>query len=240
MGKMQLHAANTSVFILAAGRGERMRPLTDSLPKPLLQVNGKSLLEYHLERLKNQGFRNIVINIDHFGEKIIEAIGNGNQFGLNIHYSDERSTGALETAGGIHRALPLFDSDTIIVINGDIWSDFDYTKLLPLSTQLATLVLVENPAHNTNGDFSICAKTDGQCNATTPKSDEKTYTYSGIGLYKKALFNDLTAGKSKLAPLLYNAAEENQLGAIIHEGDWFDIGTPERLEEINCLVQKRL
>ena len=229
---------NTSVFILAAGRGERMRPLTDTLPKPLLQVNGKNLLEHHLERLKIQGFKNIVINIDHLGEKVVDSIGNGDKFGLNIRYSDERPTGALETAGGIHKALPLLESEAFIVINGDVWSGFDYTKLLMVSQKLAMIVLVENPTHNPNGDFSAQLDEHHQLTAMAPKPSERTYTFSGIGLYQKALFKQLSTGKQKLAPLLYSAAKADQLGALFCEEEWFDIGTPERLDEINQLLQK--
>jgi len=234
-----LKAEDTSVFILAAGRGERMRPLTDTLPKPLLCVDGKSLLEHHLLRLKNQGFKNIVINIDHLGDKIIDLLGDGHQLGLNIRYSDERSTGALETAGGILKVLPKLESEAFIVINGDVWSNFDYTKLLSSSQQLATIVLVENPAHHKAGDFSVSPYKNEMLNATTPIVSEKTYTYSGIGFYRKALFDNLPTGKHKLAPLLHNAIAMEQLGALLFEGEWFDIGTPERLDEINRIVQER-
>lgn len=233
-------AENTSVFILAAGRGERMRPLTDALPKPLLTVNGQSLLEHHLKRLKNFGFKNIVINIDHLGEKIINAMGDGQHLGLNICYSDEQATGALETAGGIHKALSLLKSNSFIVINGDVWCNFDYTQLLSCTQKLATIVLVENPAHNPAGDFSLNSNENSWSDAVAARKGEKSFTYSGIGIYQKKLFNNLNTGKHRLAPLLYQAAETKQLGAIICKEEWFDIGTPERLEKINRLVQHRI
>lgn len=230
---------NISVLILAAGRGERMRPLTDSLPKPLLHVDGKSLLEHHLEKLKANGFKNIVINIDHFGSKITDLLGDGQQLGLNIKYSDERSTGALETAGGIQQALPLLKSESFLVINGDVWSNFDFSKILSQPLRLGTIVLVKNPDHNASGDFAVSPAINGSLNAKAPIKNETTYTFSGIGYYKKVLFDELPKGKNKLAPILFKAAESEQLGALISNDEWFDIGTPQRLEEINELLLKR-
>lgn len=233
---LDLAAKDTSVFILAAGRGERMRPLTDSTPKPLLQVGPYSLLEHHLLRLQQLGFQHIVINIDHLGEQIIDQIGDGSRFKLDIQYSDERSSGALETAGGIQKALPLISSDYFIALNADIWTDFNFHQLLNCRAQSATLVLVANPQHNINGDFKL--QTDSRYALAKRKTNinentNENYTFSGIGLYHKTLFKDLTPGKSKLAPLLFQATDNNQVDGLLHSGQWNDIGTPERLKELN-------
>lgn len=232
-------ARNTSVFILAAGRGERMRPLTDTLPKPMLHVDGKSLLEHHLEKLAIQGFKDVVINVDYLADNIISEFNDGKRFGLKIRYSDERPTGALETAGGIIKALPLLKSNTFIVINSDIWTNFHYANLLSSTQKLATIVLVKNPLHNSKGDFSTSLHQDKTLNATVPRKNVNTYTYSGIGLYKKQLFHGLAKEKNKLAPLLYKTAEKEQLGALLCDEEWFDIGTPQRLKEINTLIKDR-
>ncbi len=238
LDSLQLKAVDTSVFILAAGRGERMRPLTDSLPKPLLKVGDQSLLEHHLTRLQKMGFQHIIINIAHLGEKIQHQIGNGANYGLCIEYSDERDTGALETAGGIGKALNRIRSDYFLCLNADIWTDFNFLQLLTARTQAGTIVLVNNPPHNNSGDFAVSnCKHKTQpllAERPSPRAEQSTYTFSGIGLYAKTLFTNLPAGKQRLAPLLFQATDSQQLDALIHQGTWLDIGTPQRLTQLNA------
>ncbi len=225
-------AKETSVFILAAGRGERMRPLTDHTPKPLLKIGEHSLIAHHLVRLKQFGFKNIIINIAHLGEQIIDAIGDGSEFDLNVSYSDERESGALETAGGIKKVLELTKANSILVINGDVWTDYDFSTL-PASKLNNHIVLVPNPTHNPKGDFSL--NEDRGC-ATRPAQSEEiepTYTFSGIGIYSKELFDQVRLDeKTPLGPLLFECADKGELGASIYNGEWHDIGTPERLDLI--------
>ncbi|MCM2681290.1 N-acetylmuramate alpha-1-phosphate uridylyltransferase MurU [Echinimonas agarilytica] len=217
-----------TAMILAAGRGERMRPLTDHLPKPLLEVNHKPLIVWHIERLARLGIEIIVINHAYLGSKIVEALGDGSQYGVSIHYSAE-TEGALETAGGIVKALPLLGDEPFLLVNGDVWSDFDFGALqsLELST-LAKLVMIPNPEHNPNGDFVVhngvlSHKIDGQI----------SFTYSGIGLYSPKLFAQLSVERAPLAPLLYRAMEQQLISAEIYHGQWCDVGTPERLQQLN-------
>ena len=223
----------TSVVILSAGHGTRMLPLTKDTPKPLLKVGDKSLIEHHLIRLKELGFSQIIINIAYLGEKIRSALGNGSRYGLSIKYSDEAETGALETAGGLKAALPLIKSDPFLVINADIWTDFNFCELLtlPLKTQ-ARLVMVNNPPHNSGGDFSL--------SETGLLSDKKenSATFSGIALYKKSIFNDLAQGKYALAPIFQSLIKQQRIEGIKYNGQWKDIGTPERLNEINLIYQQ--
>jgi MurNAc alpha-1-phosphate uridylyltransferase len=206
-----------TAMILAAGLGTRMRPLTNHRPKPLLEVGGKPLIEWHIERLKASGFTDIIINVAYLGQQIIGYLGDGSKYGVTITFSDEQSEGALETAGGIVKALPLL-SDTFLVVNGDIWTDFSYECKFELKkNQLAHLILVDNPEHNPTGDFFLI------------NSKEK-YTFSGIGYYSKKMFNGLEYGKQALAPLLFKAVNEKKLTTQYYRGAWHDIGTPERLE----------
>ncbi len=206
-------------MILAAGRGERMRPLTDNTPKPLLEVKGKPLIVWHIEKLVDKGFKTIIINIDHLGEQILQSLGDGSIWGIKIIYSDERETGALETAGAIIKALP-FLSEIFLVVNGDIWCDYDFQLDFHLDNKLAHLVLVPNPEHNPNGDFQYL---------------ESYYTFSGIGYYSKKIFENLSAGKRPLAPILKELISEEKISFELHSGVWSDIGTPERLNEVNAL-----
>ncbi|MEA3419595.1 MAG: nucleotidyltransferase family protein [Campylobacterota bacterium] len=212
-------------MILAAGRGERMRPLTDKIPKPLLEVGGIPLIVWHIERLAHDGFYDIVINIAHLSYQIPEALGDGSEWGVNITYSDEHKEGALESAGGIVKALPLLGDEPFLVVNGDIWSDyeFDHTKILPEGI-LAYLILVPNPEHNPEGDFAL---------NDSFVVDAKQYTFSGIGYYSPKLFESVSYGKSALAPLLREAMKEGKVTGELYEGEWLDIGTPERLEALN-------
>jgi len=212
-------------MILAAGRGERLRPLTDTTPKPLLTVGRKSLIEYHLENLAKAGITQIIINTAWLAEKIHHALGNGNRYGISITYSDEDE--ALETAGGIIRALPLLGEKPFLVINGDIFTDFDFASLKPLdATMQAHLILVTNPEHHRQGDFSIC-------HGLLSNQTENRYTYSGIGLYSPRFFSDYKMEKLALAPLLRNKAEKQCISAQLYDGKWTDVGNIERLLSLN-------
>ena len=209
-----------TAMILAAGLGSRMRPLTNHTPKPLLEIGGKPLIVWHIERLRDAGFKHIVINVAYLGQMIIDYLGDGSKYGVEISFSDEQNEGALETAGGIVNALPLL-SDTFLVVNGDVWTDYSFDSDFTLSSgSLAHLILIDNPEHNLKGDFFL----DGT---------EERYTFSGIGYYSKEMFKSLPYGKQALAPLLFKAIEENSLRTEYFSGVWYDIGTPERLESLN-------
>ena len=204
-------------MILAAGRGKRMRPLTDTLPKPLLEVKNKPLIIYIIEKLVRNGFKTIVINIAHLGYKIPQALGNGKRWGIDIIYSDEQEEGALESAGGIIKALPHL-GEKFLVVNGDVWCDYEFDNNFDLKDKLAHLILVQNPDHNQDGDFYF--------------NDEK-YTFSGIGYYSSEIFKSLTYGSKPLAPILRKNIELNNISFELYNGIWRDIGTPQRLKEIN-------
>ncbi|GHA16043.1 mannose-1-phosphate guanylyltransferase [Arenicella chitinivorans] len=218
----------TTVLILAAGRGARMRELTQHTPKPLIKLGQHSLIEHHLMRLAALGFKDIVINIAYLAEQISAALGDGSRYGLRIRYSDESSTGALETAGGIANALPLLKSDHFIVINSDIYTDFDYRQLLDVTDHHAHLVLVPNPAHNPLGDFGLTQ----QGIVVRKKSPEPTYTFSGIARYAKLLFSDVPVKKQPLSPVFDTLIQQGTLHGCLYNGLWQDVGTPERLKEI--------
>jgi len=213
-------------MILAAGRGERMRPLTDVLPKPLLEVRGKPLIVWHIEKLVKAGFKEIIINIAHLGYKIPEVLGDGSRWGVNIIYSDEQESGALESAGGIVKALPLLGDEPFLVVNGDVFCDYAFDVNFNLENNLAHLILVPNPEHNKNGDF-------GLKNASVLNQDDIQYTFSGIGYYNPKLFENLEVTKSALAPLLRAEIENKNISGELFSGTWHDIGTPQRLKEIN-------
>jgi MurNAc alpha-1-phosphate uridylyltransferase len=213
-------------MILAAGRGERLRPLTDSTPKPLLEVRGKPLIVYHLEALRKAGFNEIVINLSWLGDQIRTRLGNGSEFGVGIEYSEEAE--ALETAGGILQALPLL-GERFVVVNGDVFTDYDFVALKPAeksADRLAHLVLVDNPQHNNAGDFSLERTIVG--NDGAPR-----HTFSGIAQYHRSFFDGLAPGKQALAPLLRAAAAEGQVSGELFSGLWVDIGTAERLQRLN-------
>jgi MurNAc alpha-1-phosphate uridylyltransferase len=214
-------------MILAAGRGERMRPLTDHTPKPLLKVGGKSLIVWHLERLAKAGFKEIVINHAHLGEQLEQALGDGGQWGMHIQYSPEKI--ALETAGGIANALPLLGAEPFLVVNGDTFTEIDFgvlTNALQANNH-THLVLVNNPPQHPNGDFAIEA-------GRLKNTGEKMLTFSGVGVYHPDLFASVTRGEpAKLAPLLRQAIAENQATAEYYQGVWHDIGTPERLNMLD-------
>ncbi len=218
------------VMILSAGRGERMRPLTDTLPKPLLLVGNKPLIVWHVEKLVQSGFKEIVINIAHLGQKIIDTLGDGSQFGAKILYSDERDSGALESAGGIKKALSLLGDEVFLVVNGDVFCSYTFDSSFELKDKLAHLILVQNPLHNPNGDFGL--------NDTLVLNEaNKKYTFSGIGYYNSALFDSIESGASALAPLLRLEIQKNTISGELYKGDWHDIGTPQRLNDINTRLQ---
>lgn len=214
-------------MILAAGRGERMRPLTDHIPKPLLKVGGKPLIVWHLERLAKAGFKEVVINHAHLGEQIEQALGDGSQWGLHINYSPERI--ALETAGGIANAMPLLGADPFLVVNGDTFTEIDFGVLTHAlkANNHAHLVLVSNPPQHPNGDFAIEA-------GRLKNIGEQMLTFSGVGVYHPGLFASVTRGEpAKLAPLLRQAIAESKATAEYYQGVWHDIGTPERLNMLD-------
>ncbi|NOY61669.1 MAG: nucleotidyltransferase family protein [Gammaproteobacteria bacterium] len=213
-------------MILAAGRGERMRPLTDTTPKPLLSVGGKPLIEHLLPRLSASGITRIVINHAHLGEQLPATLGDGSRFGVHIDYSAEPD-GGLETGGGIINALPLLKSDPFIVINGDIWCDYPLSNLPHSFPGLAHLVLVDNPAHHLCGDFAII---DSQLTTDA----EPRYTFSGIGVYRHRFFADCTQSHLPLAPLIRKHAASANVSAEHYAGEeWIDIGTPQRLKSLD-------
>jgi len=213
-------------MILSAGRGERMRPLTDSLPKPLLEVHSKPLIVWHIEKLVKSGFEEIIINIAHLGEKIVDYLGDGSKYGIKIIYSDERDEGALESAGGIVKALALLGNEVFMVVNGDVYSDYEFDSKFDLGDDLAHLILVENPPHNVDGDFTF---EEG----IVTNNDSNKKTFSGIAYYNPKMFTSLNYGKSALAPLIREMIPTKKISASLHNGCWHDIGTPKRLEDIN-------
>jgi nucleotidyltransferase family protein len=227
-------------MILAAGRGERMRPLTNNCPKPLLQVGKEPLIGWHLRRLKQAGITEIVINHAWLGEKIEEKLGDGYQYGVKISYSPERN-GGLETAGGIATALPLLGDEPFLVVNGDILTDIDFQTAFQISDMLiqqkksAYLWLVPNPPHNPNGDFVL--DSDGRIYPDN-KAKGETLTFSGMGVYQPTLFKNTPAHQiAKLAPLLRIAMNNNSVIGEKHNGLWLDVGTVERLETANKLAE---
>ncbi|WP_374339270.1 N-acetylmuramate alpha-1-phosphate uridylyltransferase MurU [Methyloversatilis sp.] len=222
-------------MILAAGRGERMRPLTDRLPKPMLEVGGKPLIVWHIEGLIAAGIRELVINHAHLGHKMVEALGDGSELGARIAWSAEPA-GALETAGGIAHARHLLGDTPFVVVNGDIWCNADFAALAQAASalhaegDLAHLLLVPNPAHNPGGDFVVRG---------TRVFDDSTdrLTFSGIGAYHPSLFDGLDPDTpAKLAPLLRAAMREGRVSGALHRGHWYDVGTPQRLAEVDALA----
>ena len=210
-------------MILAAGRGERMRPLTDRIPKPLLPLAGKPLIVWLIERLARAGIRNLVINHAHLGEQIEAVLGDGDAWGVQIRYSAEGR--ALETGGGILHALPLIDAESFLVVNGDVWSDIDLAHLRLNRGDLAHLVMVDNPTHNPHGDFHLAS---GRLHGL----GEPRLTFSGVGVYLPQLFDGCHAGAFPLAPLLRDAMALGRVGGTLHTGEWTDVGTPQRLAQL--------
>jgi len=217
-------------MILAAGRGERLRPLTDRLPKPLIEAGGKPLIGWHLERLAAAGCREVVVNVSHLGEKIVERLGDGAAYGLRVAFSREAQP--LETAGGMALARALLGAEPFLLVNGDVYCEVDFSRLrgVALGERLAHLVLVPNPAHHPAGDFTLDAGKVG--NAPSPR-----YTYAGVAVIAPKLFAGVEAGsKAQLAPLLRAAAERAQVSGEIFEGTWLDVGTVERLAALEAYL----
>lgn len=214
-------------MILAAGRGERLRPVTDKTPKPLLEIGEQSLIERHLIRLSQAGFREVVINLAHLGDLIRSSLGDGARWGLNIHYSQEPE-GALDTGGGILQALPLLGDAPFAIINGDVWTDYPLARLRAIKCSHAHLVLVPNPKHNPNGDFELRG---GYINHE-PNTQNKLHTFSGISVYHPRFFEGVAAGKFSVVPMLYRAAALQHVTGEIFRGNWHDIGSLERLEDL--------
>ncbi len=217
-------------MILAAGRGERMRPLTDTVPKPLLEAGGKPLIVWHLERLAAIGVTDIVINLCWLGEKIRARLGDGDQWGVRLHYSPE-PPGALETGGGIFRALPKLGDEPFIAVNGDVFCDFDVSRLALEAQDVACLVMVPNPPHNRTGDFVL---RDGRLRDGVSAG----LTFSGIAMYRATLFDGCSDGVFPLAPLLRAAIGENRVAGQLHGGLWRDVGTPQRLAELDAYLRQ--
>jgi MurNAc alpha-1-phosphate uridylyltransferase len=222
-------------MVLAAGRGERMRPLTDTCPKPLLRVGGEPLIDRHLHALARAGVRDVVVNHAHLGALVAAHVGDGLRYRLRAHLSPEPE--ALETAGGIAQALPLLGDAPFVVVNGDVWADLDFAPLLARAATLAPdvlahLLLVDNPPQHPDGDFALRA--DGFADAHA----RPRLTFSGVGLYRPALFAAITPGRrAKLAPLLTTAMDAEQVTAEHFRGPWVDVGTPERLAALDAQVR---
>lgn len=220
-------------MLLAAGRGERLRPLTDSIPKALVPAAGKALIVRHLERLVAAGFREAVINVSHLGEKIVEALGDGRRLGIALSYSREPQP--LETAGGIAQALPLLGEAPFLLVNADVYCEVDFAALRArgLAGRMAHLVLVPNPPHRADGDFAL---EDG----TVRNAGAARYTYAGIALIAPKLVADVRAGeKAPLAPLLRAAADRGALSGELYRGQWQDVGTVQRLAELEAWLESR-
>jgi len=218
-------------MVLAAGRGERMRPITDTLPKPLVPVAGKPLIAYHLERLAAAGVRDVVVNLSWLGERIRAALGDGRDYRLSISYSEEGPV-PLETGGGIFKALPLLGPGPFLVVNGDTWSDIDYARLALEDGANGRIVLVPNPTHNARGDFGV----DGD---VVVDREIDRFTYSGVGVYRPEFFDGCSPGRFPMLPLLKRAITARMLRGEVHHGEWCDVGTPERLAVLDADVRAR-
>lgn len=212
-------------MILAAGRGERLRPLTDQCPKPLLPIGGKPIIEHTIQALVNNGITEIIINVSYKGDLIQKALGDGRQLGAKLSYSDE-GLEALETAGGILRALPFFEEQPFLVVNGDIYTDYPYAQLLNRFVNTAYLVLVPNPQHHPFGDFGLSAD-------QVTETEDQLLTFSGIGVYSANLFEGLQAGRHPLGPLLREAIKSGNVHGERYDGIWMDVGNVQRYQAVN-------
>ena len=213
-------------MILAAGRGERLRPITDEMPKPLIEVGGRTLLERHLENLRSAGIGTVVINLGWLGEKIADRVGAGTQYGLDVIYSQEGDN-ILETGGGIHKALPMLGNEPFLVVNGDIYTDMPIPEVSLGSEILGHLVMVPTPDYRDSGDFNLEA-------GLIRNGVDAAYTFSGIAVYRPEFFDGCEAGRFSIAPMLRAAADRGQLSGSLYEGVWADAGTPERLEALRA------
>ena len=213
-------------MILAAGRGERMGALTDRVPKPLLEVGGRPLIEHQVLRLAAAGFRDLVVNLAWLGERIAARLGNGSGFGVRIRYSREPE-GALDTGGGIRRALPLLGDESFVVVNSDVWSNYPFEKLRNAHAGDAHIVLVDNPAHHPDGDFALAP--DGR----VVEAEHGRLTFSGIGCYRPGLFAARSSARFPLVDVLRDAIEAGTASGEHHRGEWIDLGTPDRLEALD-------
>lgn len=212
-------------MLLAAGRGERLRPVTDAVPKALVEVRGEKLIDRHLRMLANAGAQSVVINLGWLGEQIVEYVGSGDRYGVQVVYSPEYDK-VLETGGGICRALPMLGNDPFWVVNADIYTDFEIRADALRDAFTAELVLVDTPAHKSNGDFD---RVDGK----TVNGPERPLTFSGIARYRPEFFADAPGGRFSVAPMLRDAADAGKLGGNRYDGTWHDVGSPERLEALN-------
>jgi MurNAc alpha-1-phosphate uridylyltransferase len=219
-------------MILSAGEGRRMLPLTKERPKPLLKVGGRPLIVWHIERLVELGFVEIIINIAYLGYMIKEYLGDGERYGISIVYSDEQIEGGLETAGGIIKALPLLGDNPFLVINGDIWCDYPYNPLFDLNDSLAHLILVPNPSQHRDGDFALV-------DSRIKLEGEELLTFSGVGYYTPKLFDSIPYGRLPLAPILRELIAKDRISGEYYGGEWRDIGTPHRLEELHRELNSR-
>lgn len=215
-------------MILAAGRGARLRPLTDHTPKPLLEAGGKPLIEHHLDNLANAGFREVVINTGHLGEQLPAALGDGERWGLRIRYSHERPE-PLETGGGIYQALPLLGASPFAVISGDIWCDYPLDRLRHVKCDRAHLVMVPNPPHHPEGDLALQG-------GRLRSEGSPRFTFSGIAAYHPRFFAGSSPGKWRITALLKDTADQHLVTGEVHRGAWFDPGTPERLEALRVAL----
>jgi N-acetyl-alpha-D-muramate 1-phosphate uridylyltransferase len=215
-------------MVLAAGRGERMRPITDSLPKPLLRVGGRPLIAWHLQALARAGVREVIINLSWLGAQLRAALGDGRGFGVTITWSDEGAV-PLETGGGIFHAVPLLGPGPFLVVNGDIWTDIDFSQLALAPEAHAHLVLIPNPPHHPRGDFAL----EGR---SVVERDSGRFTYSGVGVYRPEFFHGCTAGRFPLLPLLRRAIAAQRVSGEVHRGEWCDVGTAERLAQLTARV----
>jgi N-acetyl-alpha-D-muramate 1-phosphate uridylyltransferase len=231
-GRGPLAAGVVKAIILAAGRGERMRPLTDHTPKPLLPVAGQPLIVHHLQALRAAGITDLVINTGHLGEQLPAALGDGRAWGVRITWSPEPPD-ALETGGGIFQALPRMGPEPFLVVNGDIWTDYPFTRLPPAPAGLAHLVLVPNPPHHPAGDFALAA--DGR----VAETGAARLTYSGISILRPELFAGCAPGRFPLGPLLRRAMAETPMTGEYYPGGWCDAGTPQRLAELDRTLRAR-
>lgn len=220
-------------MILAAGRGERMRPLTDATAKPLLEVGGKSLVQRHIEALASAGMREIVINLAWKGAMIREACGDGARFGVRILYSDEGDA-ALETGGGVFKALPMLGVEPFVVVSGDVWTDFDFRTCIDrlAARDVAHFVVAPNPSFHQKGDF-------GLVDSRLTDAEGPRYTYANIGVFRPEFFGGCTAGKFPLAPLMYEWIRKGRASGELYQGPWRNIGTPEQLAELDAELRRR-